>query len=176
MQNSAKTAQTALELLGSKGDAERESQQSKVKALEESLAGERAAVEKLQQELDVANVAAERAAEQHTENLAALEAQRCVLVRSGVFLFLFLRVRLLDPLIASPPRLLMNSTEHQQLMEEQGNELSRLQEEAKRRKQQLDNMVIEKDQLAAGHVEVRLGEARVSDTVGTGKGAALTVS
>lgn len=42
--------------------------------------GERAAVEKLQQELDAAKVAAERAAEQHTEKLAALEAQRCVLV------------------------------------------------------------------------------------------------
>lgn len=56
----------------------------------------------------------------------------------------------------------MNSTEHQQQMEEQGNELSRLQEEAKRRKQQLDNMVIEKDQLAAGHVEV---EARESTRV-----------
>jgi hypothetical protein len=76
LQSAAKTAQNALELLGSKGDAERESQQSKIKALEEDLAGERATVERLRQELEAAQVAAERAAEQHADKLAALDTQR----------------------------------------------------------------------------------------------------
>jgi hypothetical protein len=68
----------------------------------------------------------------------------------------------------------MTSTENQQQMEELGNKVSRLQEEAKRRKQQLDDMVIEKDQLAAGHVQVEAGEtAGVCDPVDREKSAAV---